>query len=142
MADSSALLKSTCARTPMVAIRRDRWVIWRAGTSPRRFGTAVLAADFFLPQKIGPEATGASKWRRIHGWTTNSRKPATKPWALRSLTGACTIVSRFSFGLQIGTDKSASRLLPAASALPTLAQIRGLRVFRQLDRAVRALGGH
>ena len=120
MADCSVLLKSTCARTPMAAIRRNRWVTWRAGTSPRRFGTAVSAADFFLPRKIGPEATGALKWHRTRGSTTNSRKPATKPWALRSLTGACTIVSRFSFGFQIavhpevwaanriGTHKSAS----------------------------------
>jgi hypothetical protein len=110
MGDYSALLRSTCDRTRMAAVRRGRLVIWRAGMSPRRHGAAVSAANCFLQRKIGRGVTGASKWLRIHGLTTNSRRPATKLWALRLLTGASTIAKRFSFSLPIGNEKSAKCL--------------------------------
>src|SRR5947209_7535071 len=95
MADYWASLRSICDRTPMAAVRRGRSAIWRAGMSPRGLGTAVSADDYFLKQKIGRGLTEVSKWLRIHGLTTNSRKPATKLWALRWLTGASTIARRF-----------------------------------------------
>lgn len=110
--DFSALLRSICDRTPMAAVRRGRLGIWRVGTSPRRLGTAVLAACCFLQQKIGPGVTGASKWLQIHGLKTNSRRPATNPWALRSLTAVSTIARRFSLSLPIRTGKSPFRLSP------------------------------
>jgi hypothetical protein len=78
--------------------------------SPRGLDIAVLAAACFLQQKIGRGVRGASKWLRIHGLTTNSRRPVTKGWVLRSLTGASTIERRFSFSWPIRSDQSPSVL--------------------------------
>ena len=65
--------------------------------SPRKLETTVLAAGYFLQQKIGRGVTDVSRWPPIHGLTTSSLKPATKPWALRLLIGASTIAGRFRF---------------------------------------------
>jgi len=107
MGDYSALLRSTCDRTPMAAVRRGRLVIWRAGMSPRRHGAAVSAANCFRQRKIGRGVTAALKWPRILRLTMNSRRPAAKLWALRLSTGASTIAKRFNLSLPIGNDKSA-----------------------------------
>ena len=44
----------------------------------------------------GAEPAVFSRSPPIHGLTTSSRRPATRAWALRLLTGASTIAERFS----------------------------------------------
>ncbi len=70
--------------------RRARWVMSKAGLSPRSIGVKGSARSFLPPRKIGRAATGASRWRPIPGSTTTFPSARTRRWGSRWSTAVST----------------------------------------------------